>query len=263
MRNSLARVVVCAAALAIAPTTLVAAGGALAPSVAGAASACPQGQPSGTPAGQQGSGSSAGRPSTYPIGQCQLLLSTGTIPAGGTVTLTGGGLQPNSTVTITMGSRIIGTTTTDSNGAFSSNEVIPASTDPGTYTMTASDGTSAQSATLNVTGAGGSPSGSPAAAPIAFGGGGTSTGSGGASTGSGGASTGSGSGTPSPSGGSSAGSSTPGAAPAHSHAVPPSMITSHGTSNIGLIVAGVIAVLILAAAAILAVWMRRRSVSQR
>jgi LPXTG-motif cell wall-anchored protein len=41
------------------------------------------------------------------------------------------------------------------------------------------------------------------------------------------------------------------------------MITSHGTSNIGLIVAGVIAVLILAAAAILAVWMRRRSVSQQ
>ena len=75
--------------------------------------------------------SAPGRPTTYPLGQWQLQLSTGVIPAGGTVTVTGGGFHPFARVSLALGGTARGSATADANGSFTPGEVIPSSTPPG------------------------------------------------------------------------------------------------------------------------------------
>lgn len=85
-----------------------------------------------------------------PVGRAQaaasLRLSSGTIPAGGNVTVTGYGFAPNDLVTVS--SRIVvagrastaqANTTSDSSGTFAARLTFPGATQQGTYTVTARD----------------------------------------------------------------------------------------------------------------------------
>jgi len=62
------------------------------------------------------------------------------IPAGGTVTVTGGGFRAFARVGLALGGTARGSATADANGSFTPGEVIPSSTPPGTYVVTTSGG---------------------------------------------------------------------------------------------------------------------------
>ncbi len=222
-------------------------------SAAATSPTCPAGQPTGAAPGQT-SPNSPGRPSTYPMGQCQLLLSSGMIPAGGTVVVTGSGFSSYTKVALSMSpyGTNLGSATADSSGGFTTSVTIPASTTPGTYTIVASGGGQSESAVLQVTtpaattsnhssggqtvaaaggtGSSGSPT-SPAAAPTSPGAGATTTTT-----------------APTPGSGHATGPTGPSS--------PATIAHPGGGSPLAWIIAG-LAALIVAAGAALVMWRRR------
>ncbi len=252
----------CAVAVVIStPALLVAGGGLGTVTAAGAASPCPADEPTGAAPGQQAP-SEPGRPSTYPMGQCQLLLSTGVIPAGGTVTLVAYGFPAGAHVVISVGGTTLGSATADANGSFSAGETIPSSMAPGTYTVTASGGGQSLGAQLVVTGHGGSGA-TPGAATAALTSGGSSGGtSGGGSSPAASAaqSAAQGAAAQQATGGSpsSPGSSGTGSGSGVSHAVAPATLNhTTSTSALAWIALGALVLLVMAGGLLLA--MRRRS----
>lgn len=150
IRNLMAAAVI---ALSSGITTLALAGPAQAQ--AQTAEQCPPGQPFDGEPGRPASppGQTFGRPPQYPPGKCELRLSQSVVAAGGSLQAAGAGFAPGSTVEVSLAGASVplASTTADSGGAFSSNLVIPASTSPGSYTVTASGGAQVLSASLEVT----------------------------------------------------------------------------------------------------------------
>ena len=240
-------------------------------SAAATSPTCPAGQPTGAAPGQT-SPNSPGRPSTYPMGQCQLLLSSGVIPAGGTVVVTGSGFSSYTKVALTMSpyGTNLGTATADSTGGFTTSVSIPASTTPGTYTIVATGGGQSESAVLQVTTpaattsnqtsggqtvaeAGGTGSSGSTASPT----GGSGSPTSGSGTASGGSST------PAPPTGAAGSTTTTSPTPGSGHATGPTGPSSPATiahpgggSPLAWIIAG-LAALIVAAGAALVMWRRR------
>lgn len=131
------------------------------PAQAQAAEPCPPSQPTDRPPGSPGSPprQPADRPPQYPPGKCELRLSQSVVAAGGSLQAAGAGFAPGSTVKVSFAGASVplASTTADSAGAFSTNLDIPASTKPGSYTVTASGGAQVLSASLEVTPAGSRP----------------------------------------------------------------------------------------------------------
>lgn len=148
------------AATGVLSTILMLSSGGAASAVAG----CPPGQPPGRPPGQNGNspGPSNGRASQYPIGVCQLQLSQNAATPHTSVRASGSGYSPHSGVRLSLGGRDVGSATTDANGAFTTNFVVP-DIAPGDYQVDATgadaSGPRVLSAAFTVT------SGPPGAAP--------------------------------------------------------------------------------------------------
>ncbi len=264
MRRSLVSVATCFALVMIVVPPALVAGESLVAAPAFGAPACPPGQPGSGPPGQPGPGSAPGRPSTYPLGQCELLLSSGVIPAGGTVTVTGTGYETyvNVTITLNPGGTQLGSARTGSNGSFTSNVTVPASTVPGTYLLTATGGGQSLSAQLVVTSAtvvnNASSNGT---APNAVN---TASGSPQSNSGSSGSSHSSALGSPSSSGTGPGGSGTGGSGTGSSGTPPmklaaPAPVGSHskGSHSLMWIGGGALALVIVAAGLLLAIRARR------
>jgi LPXTG-motif cell wall-anchored protein len=85
-----------------------------------------------------------------PYGGCptNLVLSSSVVAPGGTVTVSGEGFLPDHDVTISLGAEVLGETMTNGEGAFSAQVTVP--TQPGTYTITATDGVNVLSAQVTV-----------------------------------------------------------------------------------------------------------------
>ncbi|HEY6531139.1 MAG TPA: LPXTG cell wall anchor domain-containing protein [Acidimicrobiales bacterium] len=83
-------------------------------------------------------------------GNVTITISVTTVPPGVTVTITGSGFLPNCTIVITLGpsGTVLGETVSDANGNFSFD--FPAPQQPGTYSVTASDGVNAQTVEFTV-----------------------------------------------------------------------------------------------------------------
>ena len=251
MRRFAVRLAGCAVAVAIATPALLVTGGGLGVVAAGAAVTCPAGQPTGAAPGQ-GSSPTPGRPTTYPLGQCQLLLSTGAIPAGGTVTVTGTGFGAFARVSLSLGGTVVGSATADAYGSFSASAVIPSSTPSGTYVMAATGGGQTLASQLVVTrnGSGSRAAAAPAAVAVGTGSSGSSSGGGSGSTGTSGTSS------AGPSGGSATGSGSSGStsgrghthAPSPSHAAAPATLANHAQPGSPLAWAGLAALIVLALA---------------
>lgn len=97
----------------------------------------------------------------YPPASGSLHVSSGTVAAGKSVSVSGTGCAADSTVTFAVGGTAAGSTTADSTGAFSGSVTVPSSAS-GTVTITAtcSDPTGAPlvlTATVTVTSSGGLP----------------------------------------------------------------------------------------------------------
>jgi LPXTG-motif cell wall-anchored protein len=105
-----------------------------------AAEPCPAGQPPGRTPGRNASQGqpSTGRPSGYPLGQCQLQLSQSAGAAGARVAVNGDGFAPGSTVRLTAASVGLATAVADSRGAVATTFVVPAALPIGDTTITAS-----------------------------------------------------------------------------------------------------------------------------
>jgi hypothetical protein len=92
----------------------------------------------------------------YPPSSGTLHVSSGTVAAGGAVSVSGTGCAAGGTVTFTIGSTSVGTTTADGTGAFSGTVTVPSgSTGTVTITSTCNDPTGAPlvlTATVTVTG---------------------------------------------------------------------------------------------------------------
>ena len=75
----------------------------------------------------------------YPPAGCGLATSTTSVAVGNSVTVSGCGLLPGSTVTITLepGAQVLATVTVDSSGAFSATVTIPSDLALGSYSITA------------------------------------------------------------------------------------------------------------------------------
>lgn len=122
---------------------------------------CPPGQPTGrVPGTPPGAGAvptqPEGRPAQYPLGKCQLRLSRSVVAAGESVGVSGAGYAAGAQVRVSAAGVTLATITADASGSFSTDVVIPASVDPGTYQVTAAGaaaggGTQVLSATLTVT----------------------------------------------------------------------------------------------------------------
>ena len=80
-----------------------------------------------------------------------IILNPSTGPIGTTVTITGTGFAPVSTVVITFGGNTLGTVTTTSNGGFSATFMVPLSSSSGDHTVTATQGSNSASKTFTVT----------------------------------------------------------------------------------------------------------------
>ena len=115
-----------------------------------AGSNCPSGQPSASAPGTLTPPS--GRPSNYPMGQCELLLASGQVPAGGTVTVTGGGYQPESRVHLSLrpAQDALGSVAAGQDGSFTDTVTIPSSASAGSYTVAAA-GTGASGSPMTLT----------------------------------------------------------------------------------------------------------------
>lgn len=152
IRNITAAAVV---ALSSGITTLALAG----PARAQAFNPCPAAQPPGRTPGNPTTGPATGRPTQYPPGKCELLLSQSVVAAGGSLQAAGGGFAPGQMVEVSLSGASVplASTRADGAGAFSTNLEIPASTAPGSYTVTASGGAQVLSASLQVTPAGSRP----------------------------------------------------------------------------------------------------------
>ncbi len=98
----------------------------------------------------------------YPPSGTTLAVSISIVTPGGTITITGRGFFPGSTITIYLCSQVtqVGTATAGSDGSFSATVSIPGSTPPGTHEL-AAVGTSASGGPLvqvaDITVAGASP----------------------------------------------------------------------------------------------------------
>lgn len=122
---------------------------------------CPPGQPSDRPPGtpvRQPPRQPSGRPPQYPPGKCELRLSRSIVAPGGSLQAAGAGFAPGSSVRVAMAGASLGSATANGDGAFTAALVVPASTEPGSHTVTASGpasggGTQVLSASLMVTGA--------------------------------------------------------------------------------------------------------------
>lgn len=129
------------------------------PAHAQASEPCPPAQPPDRPIGRPASPprQPADRPPEYPPGKCQLRLSRSVVAAGGTLQGAGAGFAPGAPVRVTMAGATLASTTANSAGAFETDLVVPASTEPGTHTVNASGpsgsrgGTQVLSASLVVT----------------------------------------------------------------------------------------------------------------
>jgi LPXTG-motif cell wall-anchored protein len=98
-----------------------------------AAEPCPVAQPPSRVPGRNASQGqpTTNRPSEYPPGQCQLLLSQSAAAAGARVTVSGSGFEPASAVALSAGSASLGRATADSAGGFTTSFVVPSSLAPG------------------------------------------------------------------------------------------------------------------------------------
>lgn len=122
---------------------------------------CPSSQP-------LGDDESSGSPSQYPVGKCELRLSASVVVAGDSVGVAGSGFASRSSVRMALGAASVGTASAGPDGSFSRQVTVPATTEPGTYRMTAtgpsaSGGTQVLGAFLTVAGAGAPAAGAPAA----------------------------------------------------------------------------------------------------
>jgi hypothetical protein len=93
-------------------------------------------------------------------------VNPGTVPPGGSTTITGGGCLPGTSFTVFLGTEVLTTGTTDADGRVDSTVTIPFDTVPGSYTLsvvcTGADQaertlTGAVSVVLQSTGGGGLP----------------------------------------------------------------------------------------------------------
>ncbi len=80
----------------------------------------------------------------YPVQESTLQTNKTQVRAGETITVSGAGFAPNSTVTIEL-NPVLGTTQTRADGTFSTTVTIPLNTTPGIHTLTAT-GTAANGA---------------------------------------------------------------------------------------------------------------------
>jgi len=103
---------------------------------AAAAEQCPTAQPPGRVPGSPSSPNS-GRPSAYPLGQCQLELSQSAGTAGTRVGVTGTGFAPGSPVRVAAESVSLASVVADNAGNFTTSIVVPASLAPGDHLITA------------------------------------------------------------------------------------------------------------------------------
>jgi 5'-nucleotidase len=78
----------------------------------------------------------------YPPVSEDLTVSDSTVVPGQSITISGSGAEPNSTVSIYLFSApiLLGTTTADGDGTFSATVTIPAGVSPGTHTLRAIQG---------------------------------------------------------------------------------------------------------------------------
>ncbi|MCU1353203.1 MAG: hypothetical protein JWM05_2412 [Acidimicrobiales bacterium] len=88
----------------------------------------------------------------YEPGGSQVLGSSSG-PPGSSVSVSGTGCPAGSTVTTTFGSTVVGTTVASPTGTFDLTIVVPADTDPGTYTITSTCGDVELTSSFTVTGA--------------------------------------------------------------------------------------------------------------
>ena len=79
------------------------------------------------------------------------LSGSGTVAAGGTVTVTGSGFQPSEPVNIVLNDPVTFTTTADATGAINDTITIPSTVPAGSYTMTITGQTSDLTTTVNIT----------------------------------------------------------------------------------------------------------------
>jgi LPXTG-motif cell wall-anchored protein len=124
---------------------------------------CPPGQPSGrVPGTPPGPGAvpdqPSGRPAQYPPGKCQLRLSRSVVAAGESVAVSGDGFAPGARIRVAAAGVTLANLAAGPTGSFTTDVVIPASVDPGTYDVTAAGpsgggGTQVLSASLTVTSA--------------------------------------------------------------------------------------------------------------
>ncbi len=123
------RPVMLAMAVAVLAVLLLATTGFVAVVPALATSACPPGKPGGPPPAQP----------NYPLGQCQLVLSSTVVPAGNSVTVSGSGFAADSQVVIAIvpPGTVLATAMTNLAGSLDQTVTIPPSTPPGRYTLTA------------------------------------------------------------------------------------------------------------------------------
>lgn len=77
-------------------------------------------------------------------------VSTTNPAVGGTITLSGSGFGPNDTLRIAIGADVLGTTTTDSSGAYSATVTLPASL-TGRQTIVITDTATGQTASVVIT----------------------------------------------------------------------------------------------------------------
>lgn len=114
---------------------------------ASAASPCPPGQPYGRPPGKPPNqpGPPAGRPPQYPPGKCQLQLGISAARAGASVSASGDGFQPGTSVTLSFGSARVSSATADGSGQMSQTFTVPPAAQPGQFAVraagTGADGT--------------------------------------------------------------------------------------------------------------------------
>lgn len=82
-------------------------------------------------------------------------VNPGTTEPGGTASFSGNGCQPGETVTVTFLGSTVATVVANAEGEYTGSFPVPASTAPGTYTVTATCGSVVHSDTLTVVSSGG------------------------------------------------------------------------------------------------------------
>jgi len=96
-------------------------------------------------------------------GNLTIIINNTIVMPGGTVIITGQGFLPNSVITVTVGSTVVGTPVTDSNGSFTQGFDAPMVL--GEHTVSATDGTNTISIPFTVAASGAASTGAPAVTP--------------------------------------------------------------------------------------------------